>query len=153
MSWKPDGRRPGAGFTLIEMLVVLAIIATLAAIVGPSIFRNTGDAKVQAARTQIEMLGLALETYRLDNDAYPSRDQGLSALRERPVAGEPPRNWRGPYLRRVVPDDPWGKAYAYIAPGLENPSGYDLYTLGRDGKVGGDAEDADITSWGGPLSR
>lgn len=143
--------RSNAGFTLMEMLVVLAIIATLGAIVGPAVFRNTGDAKVQAARTQIETLGLALDSYRIDNDVYPDEAQGLAALWEKPVAGLPPANWRGPYLRRVVPSDPWGRSYIYVFPGLQNPVGYDLYTLGRDGKPGGTGEDADITSWGGAL--
>src|ERR671918_724672 len=69
-------------------------------------------------------------------------------LRPLPVSGEPPRNWRGPYLRRVVPNDPWGRAYLYAAPGRENPETYDLYSLGRDGRSGGEGEDADVTSWG-----
>jgi general secretion pathway protein G len=141
------------GFTLIEMLVVLAIIATLASVVGPAIFRNAGDAKVQAARSQIETLGLALDAYRIDNDVYPTAAQGLGGLWERPVAGDPPRNWRGPYLRRRVPDDPWGRPYLYAAPGQENPTSYDLYSLGRDGKPGGTSEDADITSWGGEVRQ
>jgi general secretion pathway protein G len=141
------------GFTLIEMLVVLAIIATLASVVGPAVFRNAGDAKVQAARSQIETLGLALDAYRIDNNVYPTVAQGLGALWERPVAGDPPRNWRGPYLRRRVPDDPWGRSYLYTAPGLENPTSYDLYSLGRDGKPGGTNEDADVTSWGGDVRQ
>lgn len=140
-----------SGFTLLELLVVLAIIATLATVVGPELFRNAGDAKVQAARSQIEMLGLALDAYRLDNDRYPSTEQGLAALREPPHAGEAPGNWRGPYLRRLVPDDPWGRAYVYAAPGRANVDGYDLYSLGRDGRTAGDGEDADLTSWGGPV--
>jgi general secretion pathway protein G len=136
------------GFTLIEILVVLAIIATLAALVGPSVFRNVGDSRAQATKSQIELFALALEQYRLDNHVYPTAEQGLSALRTMPVAGEPPRKWRGPYLRRVVPDDPWGRAYIYVSPGRENPETYDLYSLGRDGKTGGEGEDADVTSWG-----
>jgi general secretion pathway protein G len=137
------------GFTLIEMLVVLAIIATLAGVVAPAIFRNAGDAKIQAARSQVETLGLALEAYRLDNDSYPSSDQGLGALWDKPTTGEPPRNWRGPYLRRQVPGDPWGRPYVYASPGKQNPTTYDLYSLGRDGKASGAGEDGDITSWGG----
>ena len=133
------------------MLVVLAIIATLAAVVAPAIFRNAGDAKIQAARSQIETFGLALDAYRLDSDTYPSSDQSLGALWEKPTSGELPRNWRGPYLRRRVPDDPWGRPYIYAAPGKQNPTTYDLYTLGRDGKRGGAGEDADITSWGGDV--
>lgn len=140
-----------AGFTLIEMLVVLAIIATLASVVAPAIFRNIGDAKAQAARSQIETLSLALDAYRLDNDVYPEPDQGLAALWSEPITGARPRNWRGPYLRRVVPTDPWGRPYMYAMPGSANPATYDLYSLGRDGKTGGSNEDADVTSWGGPV--
>ena len=142
-----------SGFTLIEILVVLAIIATLAALVGPSVFRNVGDSRAQAAKSQLELFALALEQYRLDNHVYPSSDQGLAALRTMPVSGDPPPNWRGPYLRRVVPNDPWGRAYEYLAPGRENPETYDLFSLGRDGRVGGEGEDADVTSWGGPVRQ
>lgn len=140
------------GFTLIELLVVIAIIATLAAVVAPSIFRNVGDAKVSAAKSQIELLSLALNSYRLDNDVFPSTDQGLDALRTLPTTGEAPRNWKGPYLSRVVPVDPWGRPYVYVSPGHVNALSFDLYSLGRDGREGGEGEDADITSWGGPVS-
>ena len=146
-----------AGFTLIELLVVIAIIAVLAGVVAPEVLRNAGDAKGQAARTQVEMFALALDAYRLDNDEYPTTEQGLAALRTMPVTGGAsgalPTRWRGPYLRRVVPDDPWEKPYVYIAPGRVNPQSYDLYTFGRDGKVGGEGEDADVTSWGGPVTQ
>jgi general secretion pathway protein G len=140
-----------AGFTLIELLVVIAIIATLAAVVAPAIFRNVGDAKVSAAKSQIEVLSLALNSYRLDNDQFPTTDQGLEALRTLPTSGEAPRNWRGPYLTHVVPMDPWGRPYVFVAPGRVNTQSFDLYTLGRDGKIGGQDEDADYTSWGGPV--
>jgi general secretion pathway protein G len=145
--------RGRGGFTLIEILVVLAIIATLAALVGPSVFRNVGESRTQAARSQLELFALALEQYRLDNHVYPATEQGLAALRTMPTTGEPPRNWRGPYLRRVVPDDPWGRAYLYEAPGRENPETYDLSSLGRDGRPGGEGEDADVTSWGGAVRQ
>lgn len=148
-----EGHHARAGFTLIEILVVLAIIATLAALVGPSVFRNVGDSRVGAAKSQIELFALALEQYRLDNHGYPATEQGLSALRTMPLTGEPPRNWRGPYLRRVVPDDPWGRPYIYVAPGRANPETYDLYSAGRDGRPGGEGEDADVTSWGGTVQQ
>jgi general secretion pathway protein G len=150
MSPRATGR---AGFTLLELLVVIAIIATLAAVVAPSIFRNVGDAKVSAAHSQIDVLVLALNSYRLDNDAYPSTEQGLEALRTLPTGGQAPPNWRGPYLTRLVPADPWGHAFVFVSPGLENPTSFDLYTLGRDAKAGGTGEDADVTSWGGPVRQ
>jgi general secretion pathway protein G len=144
-------QRKARGFTLIEMLVVIAIIATLAAMVGPAIFRNVGDAKSSAAHSQIELYALALNSYRLDNDVFPTQEQGLESLRTLPTSGEAPRNWRGPYLSKIVSPDPWGRPYVYVSPGRANPSAFDLYTLGRDGRVGGEGEDADVTSWGGPV--
>lgn len=139
------------GFTLLELLVVLAIIATLVAVVAPSLFHNVGDAKVAAAKSQVEIFELALDAYRIDNDRYPSTEQGLAALRQKPVTGDSARNWRGPYLRKDVPLDPWGHAYTYRSPGTANQTSYDLFSLGRDGQIGGGGEDSDITSWGGPV--
>jgi len=144
-------RRRATGFTLVEMLVVLAIIGTLAMLVGPAVFRNVGDANVIAARSQIETLSVALESWRLDVRSYPSTAQGLASLRERPSGSV--LGWRGPYLRKAVPPDPWGRPYQYISPGVANPESFDLFTLGRDGRVGGTGEDADITSWGGEVRQ
>jgi general secretion pathway protein G len=129
-----------SGFTLIELLVVIAVIAVLAGLVGPMVFRNVGDAKVTAAKAQLELFGLALDQYRLDNDYYPSTTQGLEALRSAPQGEPAARNWRGPYLKKLVPLDPWGRAYTYSV----TPSGYALFSLGRDGKEGGEGEDRDI---------
>jgi len=140
-----------SGFTLIELLVTIAIIATLAAIVAPTLFGNVGDARRNAARSQIQILALALDAYRLDNDAFPTTSQGLEALRTLPSGDEPPTNWKGPYLRQLVPVDPWGRPYVYVSPGVANQNAYDLYTLGKDAKPGGSGEDADITSWNGPV--
>jgi general secretion pathway protein G len=140
-----------AGFTLIELLVVIAIIATLAAVVAPSLFGNVGEARRSAAKSQIEIMALALDAYKLDNEDYPATQQGLDALRTIPVNGTPPVNWKGPYLRQNVPLDPWRRAYVYVSPGQSNPTAYDLYSLGKDGKPGGTGEDADITSWNGPV--
>ena len=138
------GRR--RGFTLIELLVVIVVISLLAGLVGPLIFRNVGDAKVSAAKAQIELLGLALDQYRLDCDFYPSTAQGLEALRTLPQGDPPARNWRGPYLKKPVPLDPWGRPYIYTGSSSANPSGIDLVTYGRDGQPGGSDEDADIHS-------
>ena len=135
--------RNSKGFTLIEILVVIVVIAMLAGLVGPMVFRNVGDAKVTAAKAQLELFGLALEQYRLDNDVYPTTAQGLDALRTAPQA-EPARNWRGPYLRKAIPLDPWGRAYIYRSPGQKDVNSYDLYSFGRDGREGGAGEDADI---------
>jgi general secretion pathway protein G len=154
VSSRRDDRTPRrAGFTLIELLVVIAVIATLAAIVAPAVFRNVGDAKTNAAKSQIEIFALGLDSYRMHNDVYPSTAQGLEALRTMPTQGDLPRNWLGPYLRRVVPNDPWNRPYLYVSPGQANPDSYDLYSLGRDGSPGGVGEDADLTSWGGDVVR
>lgn len=152
-------RRPSRdrkrGLTLLELLVVIAIVATLAAVVAPSVFRNVGDARVAAAQSQIEIFALALAQYGIDNGALPSSEQGLPALRTPPTVpgpnGDHTANWKGPYLSRTIPLDPWGRPYEYRSPGVANPASYDLYTLGRDGRPGGEGEDADVTSWGGPV--
>lgn len=141
------GTRRGAGFTLIEVLVVIVVIGMLAALVAPNVFRHVGASREATARSQIELLGSALDTYRLDNDVYPTTQQGLDALRNQPRAEPRPRNWRGPYLRKDVPLDPWGRPYIYRNPGTVNPTSYDLLSYGRDGREGGTDEDADITSW------
>ena len=143
-----SGPRGSRGFTLIEILVVITVIAILAGLVSPMVFRNVGDAKVTAAKAQIETFGLALDTYRMDNDYYPTTEQGLSALQAIPVHEPLPRRWRGPYLKKAVPLDPWGNPYRYLSPGTSDPQGYDLWSLGRDGKEGGTGEDQDLTSWG-----
>jgi len=131
---------------LIEVIVVIAVIAVLASLVSPMVFRNVGDAKTTAARAQIEIFALALDAYRLDNDQYPSSVAGLTSLRTLPQ-GDEGRRWRGPYLRREVPLDPWGREYVYRSPGVENPTMYDLLSLGRDGEAGGSGEDTDVESW------
>ena len=140
--------RTAKGFTLIELLVVITVIAILAGLVAPMVFRNVGDAKVSTAQAQIELFGLALDAYRLDNDYYPSTTQGLAALRTLPTGDPAARNWRGPYLKKEIPLDPWGRAYVYKSPGDVNATAYDLLSYGRDGQPGGTGEDADLTSWG-----
>lgn len=135
------------GFTLIEILVVIIVLGLLAALVGPRILGRVSEAKTATAGTQIELLGLALDNYRLDNGMYPTTEQGLRALEEKPLREPIPTNWRGPYLRKAVPLDPWGRPYVYASPGEHNPAAYDLSTLGRDGQPGGEDEDGDVTSW------
>jgi general secretion pathway protein G len=142
---RPAGGR--AGFTLIEILVVIAVLAMLAALVAPNVFQHVGTARDATARSQIELLGAALDAYRLDNGRYPSTDQGLEALQSAPNVEPFPTNWRGPYLRKAVPADPWGNPYIYISPGEINPRGYDLLSLGADGQPGGEGDDADVVSW------
>jgi general secretion pathway protein G len=143
-------RRLGLGvrraFTLIEILVVIVVIAILATLVAPNVFQHVFAAKDATARSQIEMIGAGLDSYRLHNGSYPTTEQGLAALWEVPSI-DPPRAWRGPYLRKQVPLDPWGNPYVYISPGEVNPNGYDLMSLGADGTLGGEGENADITSW------
>lgn len=135
------------GFTLIEILVVIIVLGMLAALVGPRILGRVSEAKSATARTQIELLGLALDSYRLDNGGYPTTEQGLEALNEKPTREPLAQNWRGPYLRKALPLDPWGRPYVYQSPGEHGASSYDLSTLGHDGQAGGNDEDADITSW------
>ncbi|MGD8869363.1 MAG: type II secretion system major pseudopilin GspG [Gemmatimonadales bacterium] len=135
------------GLTLIEIVVVIIVLGLLAGLVGPQIIGRVSEAKSSTARTQIELFSVALDNYRLDNGRYPTTEQGLQALREKPVSEPAPYNWRGPYLQKEIPLDPWGRPYVYRSPGEVNPTTYDLFTLGRDGQPGGEDEDADITSW------
>jgi general secretion pathway protein G len=132
------------GFTLLELVVVIIVLGLLAAIVAPQILGRVSDARTTSAETQVALFGTALDNYRLDNGAYPTTEQGLTALREKPTRAPIPTNWRGPYLRKDVPLDPWGKPYIYRSPGERNASGYDLSSLGRDGKPGGEGEDKDV---------
>ena len=133
--------------TLIEILVVIIVLGLLAGLVGPQIFGRVSEARSSTARTQLELMGVALDNYLLDNGSYPTTQQGLEALREEPAQEPVPTNWRGPYLRRAVPIDPWGRPYIYRYPGEQNPGSFDLLTLGRDGEPGGEDEDADVTNW------
>lgn len=135
------------GFTLIELMVVIVIISILGAIAYPQTMKKIARAKQTAAQTQIEIFAAACDNYFLDNDHYPTSEQGLEALRTEPSLDPKPRNWDGPYLKKNIPQDPWGHAYLYISPGQVNPNSYDIISLGRDGKLGGEAIDTDIVSW------
>lgn len=131
------------GFTLLELLVVLAILGALAGLVGPQVMKHLGESKTKTARVQIETLAAAMDMYRLDIGRYPATDQGLVALVEKPADID---NWNGPYLRKnKVPKDPWNKDYQYASPGEHGK--FDIYTLGLDAKEGGEGEDKDVASW------
>jgi general secretion pathway protein G len=130
------------GFTLIELLVVIIIIGILAALVGPRLFGKVGTAKLKAAKAQVEMFGTALDTFRLDVGRYPTSEEGLKALREKPSGAE---RWDGPYLPKEIPSDPWGRPYVYQSPG--NHGEYDLLSYGADGVEGGEGENQDAVSW------
>lgn len=136
------GRR--AGFTLLEILVVIVVLSVLATLVAPNVFRHVGSARDATARSQIEMLTAALDAYRLDYGRYPRSDEGLGVLWSAP-AGD--RTWRGPYLRKAVPLDPWGNDYVYRSPGEQSQLGFDLLSYGADGRPSGEGENADILSW------
>ena len=130
------------GFTLLELLVVIVIIGLLAGFVAPRYFSQVGKSEIQVARAQIDAFEKALDQYRLDTRRYPSSEQGLKALLERP-AGE--AQWAGPYLRKDVPLDPWGRPYIYRAPGSKGD--YDILSYGKDGQPGGTGEAADIANF------
>ena len=131
--------RPIAGFTLLELLVVIVIIGLLAGYVAPRYFSQVGKSEVQVAKAQIDAIEKALDQYRLDTRRLPTTEQGLAVLVNRP-ANEP--NWNGPYLKKTAPSDPWGRPYVYRVPGEKKE--FDLYSFGRDGKPGGTGDDADI---------
>jgi general secretion pathway protein G len=131
------------GFTLLELLVVLGIIAMLAGIVGPQVMKHMGASKTKAARVQIEDLAASLDMYKLDEGRYPTSQQGLAALVERPADA---KRWNGPYLRKdKIPQDPWNQDYHYVFPGQHGK--FDLFSFGADEKEGGEGEDQDINSW------
>jgi len=135
-------RRAASGFTLLELLVVMVIIGLLAAYVGPKYFSQIGKSEVKITKAQIDALEKALDAYRLDVGRYPSTEQGLAALEAKP-ANE--AKWQGPYLKKAVPLDPWGKPYQYRSPGEKGE--FDLFSFGKDGQLGGEGENADITNW------
>jgi general secretion pathway protein G len=133
-----------AGFTLVEVLVVMIILAILAAVVVPRVVGRTEDARRARAVTDIEALGTALDLFKADIGEYPTSEMGLEALR---VAPPEVKNWNGPYLKKAVPADPWGNEYVYLAPGEHNPDSYDLFSTGADGQPGGEGKDSDIANW------
>jgi general secretion pathway protein G len=135
-------RRETRGFTLLELLVVIAIIGLLAGYVAPKYFSQIGRSEVSLAKAQVDAFEKALDQYRLDLGQYPTSEQGLAALFS-PPSGE--SKWRGPYIKKGIPEDPWGRAYQYRRPGEHGE--YDLFSYGKDGAPGGTGEAADITNW------
>lgn len=133
-------RNKQGGFTLIEVMVVIVILGIMAALVVPNLVGRQDQAQVTAARSDIAAIGNALDLYRLDNNAYPSTEQGLEALVEKPSGFPEPRNWRSPYLRKKLPEDPWGNPYQY----LSTDQGFELFSYGADGQEGGEGTSADI---------
>jgi general secretion pathway protein G len=142
VSKRAAGRAPAAGFTLLELLVVIVIIGLLAAYVGPKYFAQLGKSEITVARAQIEAFEKSLDTFRLDVGRYPTTDEGLAALMAAPPTAA--AKWNGPYLKKGVPADPWGHAYQYRAPGSK--AEYEVLSLGKDGQPGGEGENADLSS-------
>ena len=139
--------RGNGGFTLIEIMVVIVILALLAALVGPKLMGRSDDAKIVTTKEQIRQLETSLKLYKLDNGNYPTTEQGLAALVTKPTTGQPPKNYKeGGYLEsQKVPKDAWGNDYLYLSPGEHGD--YDITSFGADGVKGGAGKSADITSW------
>ncbi|MEO5932894.1 MAG: type II secretion system major pseudopilin GspG [Duganella sp.] len=138
-------RRAARGFTLIEIMVVVVIMGVLAALVVPKLLSRTGESKVAAAKVDIATVMQALKLYKLDNQRYPTTEQGLQALLTKPTSGPAANGWKtGGYLEKM-PKDPWGAPYQYLSPGIKGE--IDVYSLGADGAPGGTGDDADIGSW------
>jgi general secretion pathway protein G len=142
---RPPGRRLQRGFTLVEIMVVVVIIGILGALVVPKLLGRTGESRVVAARVDISTMMQALKLYKLDNQRYPTTEQGLQALVQKPTSGPAANGWKaGGYLEKL-PKDPWGNQYQYLSPGLHGE--VDIFSLGADNQPGGTGEDADIGSW------
>ena len=139
---RPNKPARADGFTLMELLLVLMIIGMLAALVGPTLYQRIKPAKQSAARAQLANFSTALDAFYVDCERYPTTQEGLGALRDRPEGAE---KWNGPYLKKEVPMDPWGHPYVYRAPGRSG--GYEIVSFGADGREGGDGDAADINSW------
>ena len=145
VSTRPLRQRLARGFTLVEIMVVVVIIGILGALVVPKLLSRTGESRVTAAKVDISTLMQALKLYKLDNQRYPTTEQGLLALTTKPTSGPSANGWKtGGYVEKL-PKDPWGNQYQYLSPGIHGE--VDLFSLGADGQPGGSADDADIGSW------
>lgn len=140
--WQGSVNTRWRGFTMMELLIVLVIVGLLAALVGPTLYQQIKPAKQSIGRAQIENFGTALDSFFIDLGRHPTTQEGLNVLRVRPESGE---KWKGPYLKKELPSDPWGNPYVYVSPG--RTGGYEIVSYGADGREGGEDDDADITSW------
>ena len=141
----PTGARGGVKAS--EVLAFAGVVLLVAVLVLPRVHQSNVRARQEKAARDIATLSTALDKYRIDNGRYPTKDQGLKALREAPTAAPLPKHWAGPYLQRAVPRDPWGKDYIYVCPGGHNPNRFDLFSKGADGKDGGHGDGADVGNW------
>lgn len=142
----PDRLRADSGITLVEMIVVLAIIAIVAGLIIPNVIGRPDEARVTVATADMQSISSALKMYRLDNKTYPTTSQGLAALVEKPTSAPVPQSWHSEGYLAQLPEDPWGNAYVYRSPGTK--AAFDLMSLGADGKAGGDGLDADLAGLG-----
>lgn len=148
MQWQSNkAKRHQLGFSLIEILVVLVIIGLLVSIVAPNVLQRADDARIQKVHADFKNIETALKLYKLDNFSYPTTEQGLKALAEKPTMDPIPRNWKqGGYVEKI-PEDPWGRPYLYLSPPEFGHGDYDIYTLGADGVTGGEDQNADLGNW------
>ncbi|MGQ9779272.1 MAG: type II secretion system major pseudopilin GspG [Bacillota bacterium] len=140
-------KRNESGFTLLEITAILVLLGLLATFVVPYYLRTVEKGRANLARSQIKILRGVLTEYKLENGAYPTTEQGLAALYQKPTVPPIPEHWDGPYLEDPIVNDPWGRPYQYRCPGEHNPEGYDLWSFGADGVEGGTGVNADITNW------
>lgn len=139
-------RRRSNGFTLLELLVVMVILVMLASVVTVVVVKRVEEAKHAKAVADIESISNALDQFYLHNGRYPTADESLEALRVKPQADDL-KGWDGPYIKKSIPKDPWGRDYSYVCPGEHNSDSYDICTLGKDGREGGSGSEADVTNW------
>jgi general secretion pathway protein G len=140
-------RERTSAFTLVQLLIIIAVVVVLAAVAAPRLLRQQEKARRTQATDDIDVLGLALDSYANNNGSYPSTEQGLKALWEKPIISPIPGKWSGPYLEKPILKDPWGNDYVYIYPGQHNEYDYDLLSYGKDGMTSGSGDNEDIVNW------